>query len=99
MGAKIGCDGTAIASPPRRSRIYPTSAMFSDEVGQARLRVGRGWGWVSVLVRVDAPHQTTTTPSPTLPHKGGGSHGLRYRGYFSAHARKRGRGRQALVIP
>src|ERR1700722_15765743 len=25
-----------------RSRIYPTSVMFGGEVGQARLRVGRG---------------------------------------------------------
>src|ERR1700688_932816 len=46
MRALRRCD-TGSSLPPHptlsnRSRIYPTSAMFRGEVGQARLRAGRG---------------------------------------------------------
>ena len=57
--------------PPALQPGLAPVAHYDAQVGQARLAVGRGrgWGWKLPIPRSpNAP-----PPSPTLPHKGGGS--------------------------
>ena len=66
-----------VATHSVRSPPQPTPAcrglveFILPEAGKPAAGWGRGWGWGQLLA--DASRAATTTPLPTLPHKGGGS--------------------------